>query len=155
MGNIDVLRDWGHAKDCVRMQWMMLQQDHPEDCVIATGVQYSVRQFIIWSAAELGITLCFEGQGVNEVAVVEKIVGSNAPALNLGDVILKIDSRYFRPTEVETLLGDPAKAKHKLGWIPEISVQSMCSEMVANDLEQAKKHAFPKKRGYDMTVSIG
>ncbi|WP_420852997.1 GDP-mannose 4,6-dehydratase [Rhodoferax bucti] len=154
MGNMDALRDWGHAKDYVRMQWMMLQQDQPEDFVIATGVQFSVRQFIMWSAAELGITLRFEGQGVNEIAVVEKIEGSKAPALKVGDVVVKIDSRYFRPTEVETLLGDPTKAKQKLGWIPEISVQSMCSEMVANDLEQAKKHALLKKHGYDMAVSI-
>jgi GDPmannose 4,6-dehydratase len=154
MGNIDALRDWGHAKDYVRMQWMMLQQDHPEDFVIATGVQFSVRQFIIWSASELGITLHFEGQGVNEIAVVKKIEGSNAPALNVGDVIVKIDSGYFRPTEVETLLGDPTKAKKKLGWLPEISVQKMCSEMVANDLEQAKKHALLKKRGDDMVGII-
>jgi GDPmannose 4,6-dehydratase len=154
MGNIDALRDWGHAKDYVRMQWMMLQQDHPEDFVIATGVQYSVRQFIMWSAAELGITLRFEGQGVNEIAVVEKIEGSNAPALNVGDVIVKIDSGYFRPTEVETLLGDPTKAKKKLGWLPEISVQHMCSEMVANDLEQAKKHSLLKQRGYHVVGSM-
>jgi GDPmannose 4,6-dehydratase len=136
------------------MQWMMLQQEQPEDFVIATGVQYSVRQFITWSAAELGITLRFEGQGANEIAIVEKIEGANAPALNVGDAIVKIDSRYFRPTEVETLLGDPAKAKKKLGWIPEITVQSMCSEMVANDLEQAKRHALLKKHGYEIAVSM-
>ncbi len=154
MGNLDALRDWGHAKDYVRMQWMMLQQEQPEDFVIATGVQYSVRQFITWSAAELGITLRFEGQGINETAIVEKIEGTNAPALNVGDAIVKIDQRYFRPTEVETLLGDPSKAKQKLGWIPEITAESMCSEMVKNDLEHAKKHALLKQYGYEMAVSM-
>ncbi len=148
MGNIDALRDWGHAKDYVRMQWMMLQQDHPEDFVIATGVHYSVRQFIEWSAQELGLTLHFEGQGVNERAIVVAIVGDNAPALKVGDVIVKIDPRYFRPTEVDTLLGDPSKAKQKLGWVPEITVQQMCQEMVAHDLVQAKQHALLKLHGY-------
>jgi len=154
MGNMDALRDWGHAKDYVRMQWLMLQQDQPEDFVIATGVQYSVRQFIEWSAAELGISLKFEGQGVNEVAVVTAVAGSNAPALKVGDVVVKIDPRYFRPTEVETLLGDPTKAKQKLGWIPEISVQEMCKEMVAADLEEARRHALLKANGYAVNVSF-
>jgi GDPmannose 4,6-dehydratase len=154
MGNIDALRDWGHAKDYVRMQWMMLQQDQPEDFVIATGVQYSVRQFIEWTAAELGVKLRFEGQGVDEIAIVESIIGENAPALNPGQVIVKIDPRYFRPTEVETLLGDPSKAKVKLGWVPEITVQEMCAEMVSHDLEEAKRHALLKANGYRVSVSI-
>ncbi|WP_341743229.1 GDP-mannose 4,6-dehydratase [Azonexus hydrophilus] len=157
MGNIDSLRDWGHAKDYVRMQWMMLQQDKPEDFVIATGVQYSVRQFISWSAEHLGVTLRFEGQGVDEVGIVAAIEARNgeilAPALKVGDIIVKIDPRYFRPAEVETLLGDPSKAKAKLGWVPEITVQEMCEEMVAHDLEAARRHALLKKHGYDISVS--
>ena len=154
MGNLDALRDWGHAKDYVRMQWMMLQQAQAEDFVIATGVQYSVRQFITWSAAELGVSLRFEGQGVDEIAVVDSITGNNAPGLKVGDVIVKIDPRYFRPTEVETLLGDPSKAKAKLGWTPEITVQEMCAEMVASDLKEAQRHALLKRHGYDVNVSL-
>ncbi|MFV1805947.1 GDP-mannose 4,6-dehydratase, partial [Phaeobacter sp. Ax4a-4a] len=115
MGNIDSLRDWGHARDYVRMQWMMLQQEAPEDFVIATGKQYSVRQFITWSAQELGLTLAFSGEGEAEIATVTAIEGDMAPALKVGDVVLRIDPRYFRPAEVETLLGDPGKAKQKLG----------------------------------------
>jgi len=153
MGNIDALRDWGHAKDYVRMQWMMLQQEQPEDFVIATGVQYSVRQFIEWSAAELGVTLKFEGEGVNEKANVAKIEGNKAPALKVGDIVMQIDPRYFRPTEVETLLGDPTKAKEKLGWVPEITVQQMCKEMVAADLQEAKQHALLKANGFNVSVS--
>ena len=153
MGNIDALRDWGHAKDYVRMQWMMLQQDQPEDFVIATGVQYSVRQFIEWSAAELGITLRFEGAGVDERAVVEQIEGDKAPALKIGQIIVKIDPRYFRPTEVDTLLGDPSKAKEKLGWVPEISARQMCAEMVAADLSDARKQSLLRKHGYSIIVS--
>ena len=154
MGNLDALRDWGHAKDYVRMQWMMLQQESPDDFVIATGVQFSVRQFIEWSALELGITLKFEGQGVDETATVTSIVGDNALALKVGDVIVRIDPRYFRPTEVETLLGDPTKAKQKLGWVPEITVQEMCAEMVASDLAQAKQHALLRQHGYSINVSV-
>jgi len=154
MGNMDALRDWGHAKDYVRMQWMMLQQDEPEDFVIATGVQYSVREFITWSAKEVGVTLRFEGEGVDEVAIVEAIEGDDAPALNVGDVIVKVDPRYFRPAEVETLLGDPTKAKEKLGWTPEITTQEMCAEMVSEDLKVAKRHALLKEHGYDVPVSV-
>jgi len=154
MGNLDALRDWGHAKDYVRMQWMMLQQENPDDFVIATGVQYSVRDFIRWSAAELGITLRFEGQGLHEVAIVEAIEGYDAPSLCVGDTVVRIDERYFRPTEVETLLGDPSKAKTKLGWVPEITVQEMCAEMVAEDLKVAKQHALLKAHGYQQAVSI-
>lgn len=154
MGNLDALRDWGHAKDYVRMQWMMLQQDNPDDFVIATGVQYSVRDFIRWSAAELGVTLRFEGQGLDEVAIVEAIEGDDAPSLNVGDTVVRIDARYFRPTEVETLLGDPSKAKAKLGWVPEITVQEMCAEMVLEDLKIAKQHALLEAHGYQPAVSI-
>jgi GDPmannose 4,6-dehydratase len=154
MGNLDALRDWGHAKDYVRMQWMMLQQDKADDFVIATGVQYSVRQFIQWSAEELGVTLKFEGQGVNETATVAAISGDKVPGLKVGDVVVKIDPRYFRPTEVETLLGDPSKAKATLGWTPEITVQQMCAEMVASDLEEARKHALLKRHGYQLNVSV-
>ena len=153
MGNIDALRDWGHAKDYVRMQWLMLQQDKPEDYVIATGIQYSVRQFIEWSAQEIGITLQFEGSGINEQGVISKIQGPHAPALKIGDVIVKIDPSYFRPTEVETLLGDPSKAKNQLGWVPEITVQEMCREMVHHDLEQAKQQVLLRKNGYATTLS--
>ena len=153
MGNIDALRDWGHAKDYVRMQWMMLQQDKPDDFVIATGVQYTVRQFIEWSAAELGVALRFEGEGVNEKAIVTGVKGDHAPALKVGDIVMQIDPRYFRPTEVETLLGDPIKAKEKLGWVPEITVQEMCREMVANDLSEAKQHALLHSHGYNVSVS--
>ena len=152
MGNIDALRDWGHAKDYVRMQWMMLQQDKPEDFVIATGVQYSVRQFIKWSAQELGVTLRFEGQGVDERAIVERVEGDKAPALQPGQVIVQIDPRYFRPTEVETLQGDPGKASARLGWKPEITVQQMCIEMVRTDLQQAQQIALLSRHGYSRPI---
>jgi GDPmannose 4,6-dehydratase len=134
MGNLDALRDWGHAKDYVRMQWMMLQQDKPQDFVIATGKQHSVREFIIRAAKEIGVTLQFEGQGINEYGVVNSVFGDKAPAVKKGDIIIKVDPRYFRPTEVETLLGDPTKAKEILGWTPEISLEEMIAEMVAKDL---------------------
>lgn len=152
MGNMDALRDWGHAKDYVRMQWMMLQQEKPEDFVIATGVQYSVREFIAKSAAELGVQLKFEGQGVDEIAVVTSIKGNDAPRLKVGDVVVKVDPHYFRPTEVETLLGDPTNAKNKLGWVPEITLDEMIKEMVSYDLVQAKQHALLKKHGYEVHV---
>lgn len=154
MGNLDALRDWGHAKDYVRMQWMMLQQNQPEDFVIATGMQYSVRQFVEWSAQELGIALRFAGQGVDEVAIVDGITGDKAPMLKVGDVIVKIDPRYFRPTEVETLLGDPSKAKTQLGWVPEITVQEMCAEMIKADLAEAERHALLKRHGHAIPLSI-
>ncbi|WP_119689957.1 GDP-mannose 4,6-dehydratase [Acinetobacter soli] len=154
MGNLDSLRDWGHAKDYVRMQWMMLQQDQPEDFVIATGVQYSVRQFIEWSAQELGVTLEFTGTGVEEKGTVVKIEGDKAPALKVGDVVVAVDPRYFRPAEVDTLLGDPTKAKEVLGWIPEITVQEMCAEMVAEDLKEAQRFALLKAHGHDVSVSL-
>ena len=167
MGNIDALRDWGHAKDYVRMQWMMLQQDQPDDFVIATGVQYSVRQFIEWTAAELGMQLRWEGEGVNEVAYATVMPGSSNSVIpgssnsvipgstrDPSRPIVRIDPRYFRPTEVETLLGDPTKAKQKLGWTPEITAQQMCAEMVAADLAQAKQHALLKANGYSVNVSV-
>ncbi len=148
LGNMDALRDWGHAKDYVEMQWLMLQQDKPVDYVIATGRQHSVRQFVIWSATELGIELSFEGTGEDEVAVVTAINGDSAPALKLGDTIVKVDPRYYRPAEVESLLGDPAKAKKDLGWTPKITVEEMCQEMVAEDLKVAKRSALLKEHGY-------
>lgn len=150
MGNLDALRDWGHAKDYVRMQWMMLQQEKPEDFVIATGVQYSVREFITRSAKQLGITLAFEGSGVLERAVVASVTGQKAPAVKVGDVIVKIDPRYYRPAEVETLLGDPSNAKNKLGWIPEITLDQMIEEMVANDLDEARQHVLLKNHGHQV-----
>jgi GDPmannose 4,6-dehydratase len=149
MGNLDALRDWGHAKDYVRMQWMMLQQEVAEDFVIATGKQYSVREFIQWSAAELGISLDFQGEGLNEVGVVAAVNGNDAPAVKPGDVVVRVDPRYFRPAEVETLLGDPSKAKQKLGWVPEITAQEMCAEMVAEDLKAARRQALLKQHGLE------
>ena len=152
MGNIDALRDWGHAKDYVRMQWLMLQQNQAEDFVIATGIQFSVREFITRSAKQLGITLRFEGKAEKEKAIVAAIDGDHAPAVKVGDVIVQIDPRYYRPTEVETLLGDPSKAKLKLGWVPEITLEQMIVEMVSHDLDQAKQHALLKQHGYHVSV---
>jgi GDPmannose 4,6-dehydratase len=155
MGNMDALRDWGHAKDYVRMQWMMLQQDKPQDFVIATGLQYSVREFITWTAAELGVTLRFEGQGVDEKGYVAAVAGDKAPALKVGDCIVAVDPRYFRPTEVDTLLGDPSKAKAKaeLGWVPEITAQQMCAEMVAEDLKAAQQTALLRRHGFQTAMA--
>ncbi len=153
MGNLGALRDWGHAKDYVRMQWLMLQQERTQDFVIATGVQYSVREFITWTAAELGITLRFEGQGVDEKAYVQAIEGDKAPALKVGDCIVAVDPRYFRPAEVETLLGEPTKAKTELGWVPEITAQQMCAEMVAEDLKAAQQTALLRQHGFPTPVT--
>ncbi|MEO1502380.1 MAG: GDP-mannose 4,6-dehydratase [Pseudomonadota bacterium] len=153
MGNIDALRDWGHAKDYVRMQWMMLQQDTAEDYVIATGQQYSVREFIRWSAEALGLIVEFSGAGIEETATVTEVRSDMAPAVKPGDVVMRIDPRYFRPAEVETLLGDPAKAKAQLGWVPQITAQEMCAEMVAEDLKTARRHALLKEHGMDVPVS--
>ncbi|EOM3582096.1 GDP-mannose 4,6-dehydratase, partial [Escherichia coli] len=153
LGNMDSLRDWGHAKDYVKMQWMMLQQEQPEDFVIATGVQYSVRQFVEMAAEQVGIKLRFEGVGVNEKGIVVSVTGKDAPAVKSGDIIVKVDPRYFRPAEVETLLGDPTKAHEKLGWKPEITLREMVSEMVANDLEAAKKHSLLKSHGFNVSFS--
>lgn len=154
MGNINALRDWGHAKDYVRMQWLMLQQDTAEDYVIATGKQYTVRDFIIWTATELGLTLEFSGNGIDETATVSAVNSDLAPKVKAGDVIMRIDPRYFRPAEVETLLGDPSKAKARLGWEPEITAHEMCAEMVAADLKTARRHALLREHGLDLPVSI-
>jgi GDPmannose 4,6-dehydratase len=154
MGNLDALRDWGHAKDYVRMQWMMLQQKRPQDFVIATGIQFSVREFICKAAARLGITLAFEGRGLKELAIVKAIEGNDALALTVGQVIVRVDQRYFRPTEVETLLGDPSKAKAELGWLPEIPLDTIVAEMVAHDLEEAKRHAILKAHGYNLFIRV-
>ena len=154
MGNMNALRDWGHAKDYVRMQWMMLQQDLPKDYVIATGKQYSVREFITWTAKELGLKLRFEGQGVDECAIVESKIGDKAPAVNVGDVIVRVDERYFRPAEVETLLGDYTLANKELGWAPEITAQQMCREMVEFDLHASNRQSLLKKHGFDLSVPL-
>jgi GDPmannose 4,6-dehydratase len=154
MGNIDSLRDWGHAKDYVRMQWMMLQQDAPEDFVIATGRHYSVRDFITWTAAELGLSLEFSGQGVEEIATVTAVNCDKAPAVRVGDVVMRIDPRYFRPAEVDTLLGDPTKAREKLGWVPEITAQEMCAEMVEADLTAARRAKLLAEHGLNLPVSL-
>ena len=145
MGNLDALRDWGHAKEYVEMQWLMLQQESPDDYVIATGKQHSVREFILWAANELGITLEFKGTGKDEIGIVCDIKGDFAPNLPLGKEILRIDQRYFRPAEVETLLGDPRKAKDQLGWEPKLSAEQVCREMVQEDLKIAKSIAKAKR----------
>jgi len=154
MGNLDSLRDWGHARDYVKMQWLMLQQEQPEDFVIATGVQYSVREFITMAAYELGIKLRFEGTGVEEKGIIESIEGNKAPALKVGDVIVEVDPQYFRPAEVETLLGDPTNARVKLGWTPETTLNEMVKEMVEHDFNNAQQHALLKQHGFDVNVSI-
>jgi len=154
MGNIDSLRDWGHAKDYVRMQWMMLQQNSPEDFVIATGKQYSVREFILWTGAELGIGIEFQGNGVDEIGRVTCVTGDKAVNVRPGDVIVRINPRYFRPTEVETLLGDPTRAERLLGWKPEVSAQEMCAEMVAEDYKEALRSALLRDHGMAIPKSF-
>jgi GDPmannose 4,6-dehydratase len=153
MGNMDALRDWGHTRDYVRMQWLMLQQDQPEDFVIASGEQHSVRDFIRMAARELGITLEFDGTGTGERGTVASVSGDKAPAITPGDVIVSVDPTYFRPTEVESLLGDAGRAREMLGWTPEITLEQMVREMVAHDLEQARRHAVLKRNGYQVTVA--
>ena len=148
LGNLNALRDWGHAKDYIRMQWMMLQQKEPKDYVIASGIQLSVREFLKMSAKELGITLRFEGAGTNELGIVDLIEGDKAPFIKKNDVVVRIDPRYFRPSEVETLLGDASKAKKELGWSPEISVDQLCKEMILSDLKEARQQAFLKKHTF-------
>jgi len=156
MGNIEALRDWGHAKDYVRMQWLMLQQDRPQDFVIATGVQYSVRQFIEKTANAIGLQLRWQGIGVEEVAfaVIPADKRTSLPLCPTDVPIIRIDPRYYRPTEVETLLGDPGKAKAELGWVPEITLDDMVTEMVASDLQIARQHALLRKNGYSVNVSL-
>jgi len=147
LGNMSALRDWGHARDYVEMQWLMLQQDTAEDFVIATGVQYSVRQFVEFAAAELGITVRFEGEGEKEAGIVASVTGDRAK-VKVGDVIVKVDPRYYRPTEVETLLGDPTKAREKLGWTPKTTLQELVKEMVESDYTSAKRDALVKMAGF-------
>ena len=157
MGNIDALRDWGHARDYVRMQWLMLQQNQAEDYVIATGVQYSVRQFIEWAATDIGMQLEWSGSGVNQVAMVaitSPVLQQGKAGVTAGQVVVRIDPRYFRPAEVETLLGDPTKAREKLGWVPEINARDMCREMALNDLQEARRHALLRQHGYGFPVSM-
>ena len=154
MGNIDALRDWGHAKDYVRMQWMMLQQEVASDYVIATGKQYSVREFIKWTANALGIDIEFKGKGLHEVGVVAGVTGDLAPKISVGQEIVKIDPRYFRPVEVETLLGDPSRARVELGWEPEITAQEMCKEMVEADHKAARRLKLLREHKLDLPQSI-
>ena len=153
MGNIAALRDWGHAKDYVRMQWLMLQQDSPEDFVIATGFQVTVREFIKRAASKLGVEIEFEGNDIGEVGVVSRVVGDLAPNIQVGSIVVRIDPRYYRPTEVETLLGDPSKAKALLGWVPEITLDEMIDEMMRSDLNVARQHALLRQHGYGSYVS--
>jgi GDPmannose 4,6-dehydratase len=151
LGNLDARRDWGHARDYVEMQWLMLQQDHPEDFVIATGVQHSVREFVQIAAEEIGITLEWEGEGVEEKGIVQDVnprAEMEEHKLNPGDCIVRVDPGYYRPTEVDTLLGDPAKAESRLGWKPRISFREMVSEMVRNDLMEANRDSMVKKAGF-------
>lgn len=148
LGNMDSLRDWGHALDYVAMQWLMLQQDRAEDYVIATGVQYSVRHFLTLAAKELGIQLRFEGQGVDEVAIVAAVHGDKAPAVKEGDVLVEVDPKYFRPAEVDSLIGDASKAKEQLGWEPTTDIEQLVTEMIAYDLEQAKQHVVLHEHGF-------
>ncbi len=147
LGNLSALRDWGHARDYVQMQWLMLQQQVPEDYVIATGVQYSVRQFVERAAAELGITVAFRGEGVEEVGIVVAVAGDKARC-RPGEVIVRVDPRYFRPTEVETLLGDPGKARHKLGWTPTTTFEQLVHEMVEADYAAARRDSLVKLAGF-------
>jgi len=152
LGNLSAKRDWGHARDYVEMQWLMLQQEKPDDYVIASGVQHSVREFVERAAAKLGITLCWEGDGVDEKGVVasldNKTIEAQKCKVQEGQVIIRVDQRYFRPTEVESLLGDPSKAKQELGWEPRISFDELVQEMVLTDLEMAKRDALVKKHGF-------
>jgi len=152
MGNLNALRDWGHAKDYVRMQWIMLQQKEAKDYVIASGIQYTVRSFIDKAARQLGITLEFVGEGIDEKGIVRKVTGDAAPAVKVGNVLITIDPRYFRPAEVETLLGDASLAKSDLGWTPEISLDELVRSMVAGDLASARQSALLKQHGYHIPV---
>jgi GDPmannose 4,6-dehydratase len=155
MGNMDSLRDWGHAKDYVEMQWLMLQQDKPDDFVIATGIQYTVRQFIEMAAEKLGVFIEWRGKNIDEVGIVSAVKGNQAPALKAGDIIVRVDPQFFRPAEVETLLGDPTKAYQKLGWKPRISLAEMIDEMVSHDLKRAQQLLLLKSNGFDISVSLG
>ena len=154
LGNLDALRDWGHARDYVEMQWLMLQQDQPEDYVIATGVQYSVRHFVEVAAAELGMLISWEGRGVNERGIISSLTGEKCSFARVGQTIVAVDPRYYRPTEVETLLGDPTKAREQLGWTPQTSFVAMVQEMVAHDLNTARRHRLLESHGYKVTISL-
>jgi GDPmannose 4,6-dehydratase len=155
MGNIDALRDWGHAKDYVRMQWLMLQQDVPKDFVIATGQQYSVRDFIVKCFKNIGVSLGFEGFGKDEIGIVQSVDDDQTTGIKIGDVVVRVDEKYYRPAEVETLLGDPSKARDELGWVPEISLDEMILEMMLSDMEAAKKNAFLQHHGYEVPIHRG
>jgi GDPmannose 4,6-dehydratase len=154
LGNLDALRDWGHARDYVEMQWLMLQQDKPEDFVIATGRQYSVRRFVELAARGLGIEIAWQGEGVHERGVVASVSGNNAPGVAAGQAIIAVDPQYFRPTEVETLLGDPGKARERLGWEPRTSFESLVQDMVAHDLDTARRHKLLASHGYNVAISL-
>lgn len=153
LGNMDSLRDWGHARDYVEMQWLMLQQSHPEDFVIATGIQFSVRDFVLRAAEKIGVTIFFEGSGINEKGIVTAIKGTDAPKLKLGDTIIAVDPNYFRPAEVESLLGDASNAKNKLGWEPKIGIDELISEMMHSDLIDAKRNALLNAHGYTTNIA--
>jgi GDPmannose 4,6-dehydratase len=155
LGNLDALRDWGHAKDYVQLQWQMLQQDEASDYVIATGEQYSVRQFVTWTAENLGLTLRFEGEGAHEHAAVTAIADGAETDLRVGDVVVRVDPRYYRPAEVNTLLGNPAKAAAELGWLPKIGISELVAEMTASDLERAGRLALLRRHGYDVPAPAG
>jgi GDPmannose 4,6-dehydratase len=152
LGNMDAKRDWGHAKDYVEAQWLILQQDQPEDFAIATGEQHSVREFVELSARELGITLRWQGEGVDEVGIIDRLSQDNSDLSDTtpppGTVIVRVDPRYYRPCEVETLLGDPSKSREKLGWTPRISFMDMVKEMVTADLEEAKRDSLVQSSGF-------
>jgi GDPmannose 4,6-dehydratase len=154
LGNMDALRDWGHARDYVEMQWLMLQQEKPEDFVIATGVQYSVRQFVELAARELGMEIAWQGAGVDEFGLISAICGDKVTGAKIGQKIVAIDPKYFRPTEVETLLGDPTNAREKLGWVPTTTFAEMVREMVLHDLDDARRHALLKSHGYKVAISL-
>jgi GDPmannose 4,6-dehydratase len=153
LGNLDALRDWGHARDYVKAQWLMLQQEQADDYVIATGKQHSVRQFIELATQALGLTIKWYGEGVNEYAKVTAVTGVDSPGVNIGDIVVKVDSKYFRPAEVDSLLGDASKAKNKLGWQAEIGFETLVSDMLEHDLKMAKKHALLKQHGYDVNLT--
>jgi GDPmannose 4,6-dehydratase len=153
LGNMDARRDWGHAKDYVEMQWLMLQQDSADDFAIATGVQYSIRQFVEMAAKELGVGLSWEGEGIDEVGIVVDVDSDRAPYIKVGETIVAVNPKFFRPTEVETLLGDPTKAEEKLGWKPKITIQEMVEEMMLTDVDLAKRHRLLSDHGFDVSVA--
>ena len=153
LGNLDALRDWGHARDYARAQWLMLQQDQPDDYVIATGQQHTVRDFVIWTAAELGIELKFTGTGTQEIARVAALRSNRAPNLQVGDVVIRVDPRYFRPAEVQTLQGDASKAHAKLDWTPQISARAICAEMLAQDLLEARRTKLLHDHGLETPLA--